>query len=97
MLQDSILLIGVYGIVGRWASHFLRSAYPDVPLLIGGRNLAQAREWAAELGNAQGLQVDLSTSDFGLGDRSISAVATLFMDERVAALRFAQSRCVPPI
>lgn len=97
MLQDSILLIGGYGIVGRWTSHFLRSVYPDVPLLIGGRNLAQAREWAAELGNAQGLQVDLSTSDLGLGDRSISAVATLFMDERVAALRFAQSRCVPHI
>ncbi|MEL7978873.1 NAD(P)-dependent oxidoreductase [Vreelandella titanicae] len=97
MLQDSILLIGGYGIVGRWTSQFLRSAYPDVPLLIGGRNLAKAQEWAAELGNAQGLKVDLSTSDLGLGDRSISAVATLFMDDRVAALRFAQSRCVPHI
>ncbi|MDN3558699.1 NAD(P)-dependent oxidoreductase [Vreelandella neptunia] len=97
MLQDSILLIGGYGIVGRWTSHFLRSAYPDVPLLIGGRNLAKAQEWAAELGNAQGLEVDFSTSDLGLGDHNISAVATLFMDDRVSALRFAQSRCVPHI
>lgn len=97
MLQDSILLIGGYGIVGRWTAYFIRSAYPDVPLLIGGRNLAKAQTSAAEIGNAQGLEVDLSNPDLGLGDRAISAVATLFMDDRVAALRFAQSRCVPHI
>jgi len=97
MLQGTILLVGGYGMVGRWTTHFIRSAYPDIPLLIAGRSLTKAQEWAAEIGNAQGLEADLSAPDLGIGDRSISAVATLFMDDSVAALRFAQSRCVPHI
>ncbi len=32
-----ILLVGGSGVVGREAARRLRAAYPDVPLLIGGR------------------------------------------------------------
>jgi hypothetical protein len=39
--------------------------------------------------------VDLAADDLGLGGRSVSAVAVLFTDERVAGLRFAQARGVP--
>jgi len=90
-----ILLIGGSGVVGRWAARFLREAHPDVPLLIGGRDLARAEEAAAAIGKAEGVALDLAADDLGLGERTVSAVAVLFTDERVAALRFAQSRGVP--
>ncbi|RYE89705.1 MAG: NAD(P)-dependent oxidoreductase, partial [Myxococcales bacterium] len=95
MSQRPVLLIGGSGIVGRWAARYLREAHPAVPLLLGGRDLARAREAAAGLGQAEGVAVDLAREDLGLGERPVSAVAVLFTDERVAGLRFAQSRGVP--
>jgi hypothetical protein len=92
-----ILLVGGSGIVGRNAARYLRAATPDVPLLIGGRDLAKAAKVAAGLGIAEGVRLDLTAPDLGLGERPVSAVAVLFMDERVATLRFAQSRRVPHI
>lgn len=91
----SLLLIGGSGTVGRWAARFLRAAHPEMPLLIGGRDLAKANEAADEVGGAEGVVVDLAAGDLGLGERPVSAVAVLFTDERVAGLRFAQARGVP--
>lgn len=73
-----ILLIGGSGVVGRWAARFLREAHPDLPLLIGGRNLARAEEAAAAIGKAEGVALDLAADDLGLGERPVSAVAVLF-------------------
>lgn len=95
MSPHPILLVGGSGTVGRWAARYLRAAHPDVPLLIGGRDLAKAAGSAGEIGGAEGVALDLSAADLGLGQRPVSAVAVLFTDERVAALRFAQSRRVP--
>ncbi|MDW5377207.1 NAD(P)-dependent oxidoreductase [Halomonas sp. HP20-15] len=97
MLQDPILLIGGSGIVGRWTARFLRTAHPDVPLLIGGRDLAKAEEAASEIGNAQAARIDLAAANLGLGERPVGAVAIFFTDITVAALRFAQARGVPYI
>ena len=97
MSPHPILLIGGSGVVGRWTIRFLRAAHPDTPLLIGGRDLPKAENAAAEIGGAEGVALDLAVDDLGLGERPVSAVAVLFMDERVAALRFAQSRGVPHI
>ena len=92
-----ILLIGGSGVVGRWTARSLRAAHPDAPLLIGGRDLAKAEEAAAEIGHAEGVVLDLAADDLGLGERPVSAVAVFFTDERIAGLRFAQSRGVPHI
>ena len=92
-----ILLVGGSGIVGRFTAQYLRAASPDVPLLIGGRNLAKAKEVAAEIENAEGVALDLAADDLGLGERPVSAVAVFFTDERIAGLRFAQSRGVPHV
>lgn len=97
MSLDPILLVGGSGIVGRWTARFLRAAHPDMPILIGGRAVHKTEEAAAEIGNAEGLVVDLAADDLGVGDRQVSAVAVLFMDERIGGLRFAQSRRVPHI
>ena len=97
MSPHPILLIGGSGVVGRQTARHLRTAYPDVPLLIGGRNLAKAEEAAAALGHAEGVALDLAASDLGLGERPVGAVAVFPNDDAVAGLRFAQSRGVPHI
>ena len=95
--HNPILLVGGSGTVGRWTAQLLRSAYPDIPLLIGGRDLAKAEQVTAEIGNAEGVVLDLTQEDLSLGTRAVSAVAVFFTDERIAALRFAQSRGVPHV
>ncbi len=92
-----ILLMGGAGVVGRWAAQYLRAAHPEIPILVGGRNLAKAEQAAAEITNATGVAIDIRADDLGLGDVPVSAVAVLFMDERIAGLRFAQARGVPHI
>ena len=73
----------------------LRTAHPEQSLLIGARDVARANEVAAELGNAEGVAVDLARDDLGLGDRSIRAVGLFVKDESMKALRYAQRRGVP--
>jgi len=97
MSTHPILLVGGSGTVGRWTARFLRDAHPELPLLIGGRDLEKAQKAAAEIGGAEGVKIDLAADNLGLGERPVSAVAVLFTDERVAGLRFAQSRGVPYI
>ena len=95
MVTHPVLLVGGSGVVGRWAARFLRDAHPTVPLLIGGRNFANAADAAAVVGHAEGVAIDLTAADLGLGGRPVSAVAVLFSDERIAGPRFARSRGVP--
>lgn len=97
MLENPVLLIGGTGVVGRWAARFLRMAHPGVPLLIGGRHLTKADEMAGEIGNAQGVALDLAADDLGLGGRAVSAVAVFFKDDAIAGLRFALAHRVPHI
>ncbi len=95
MSPNPILLVGGSGIVGQHTARALRKAHPDVPLLIGGRDLAKTRDVADQIGEAEGVAINLAAPDLGLGDRPVSAVAVLFTDQRVAGLRFAQDRSVP--
>ena len=92
-----ILLVGGSGVVGRWTTRSLRASHPEVPLLIGGRDRDKAEQVAAAAGNAEGVAIDWAAADLGLGERPVSAVAVNFTDERIAGLRFAQSRRVPHI
>ena len=43
------------------------------------------------------MAIDLARHDLGLGDRQVGAVAVLVRDDRVAALRYAQTRSVPDV
>jgi len=97
MSIDPILLIGGAGHVGRCTAQSLRAAHPDVPLLIGGRDHSKAKEAAAAVSNATAVTIDLEAENLGLDESPVSAVAVLFMDARIGALRFAQRRGVPHI
>jgi hypothetical protein len=95
MTQAPLLFIGGAGAIGRQTAHLLRATHPEVPLLIGGRDLAKTEAMAAEIGHAQGVQLDLTAPDLGLGQRPLSAVVIFYMDHTFAALRFAQGRRIP--
>lgn len=95
MSFDPILLMGGSGAIGHQTARAIRATYPDVPLLIGGRDLAKARCAAAEMGSAQGVAIDTHSADLGLGEQKVSAVVVLYKDHSLAGLRFAQARGVP--
>lgn len=95
MTFDPILLMGGSGAIGRQTARAIRATYPDVPLLIGGRDLTKAQNAAAEMSGALGVAIDTACADLGLGERKISAVVVLYKDHSLVGLRFAQSRGVP--
>lgn len=95
MSFDPILLLGGTGAIGRHTARALNAIYPDLPLLIGSRDLRKAQKAAAEITGAQGVQIDSARADLGVGERKIGAVVVLYHDPSLAALRFAQSRRVP--
>lgn len=95
MSLDPILFMGGSGAIGHHTARALRAAHPDVPLLIGGRDLAKAQRVAEQLGGAQAVAIDAGADDLGLGDRAVSAVVVFYMDHALAGLRFAQQRGVP--
>lgn len=95
MSFDPILLMGGSGSIGHQAARAIRATYPDVPLLIGGRDLAKAQRAAAEMGRAQGVAIDTASDDLGLGAQPVSAVVVLYKDHSLAGLRFAQARGIP--
>lgn len=95
MISNPILLMGGTGAIGRLTAQSLRAAHPDLPLLIGGRDLAKSRQAADDVGNAEGVVIDPAAADLGLGDRSVSAVAVFYSDDRLVGLRYAQGRGIP--
>jgi hypothetical protein len=95
MTLNPVLLMGGSGAIGHQIVRAVRKVHPDVPFLIGGRDLAKARKAAAEMGGAEGVALDAKAPDLGLGDRKVSAVVVLYMDQSLAGLRFAQARGVP--
>ncbi|KFC64457.1 hypothetical protein FF80_03080 [Devosia sp. LC5] len=64
--KNGILMVGGYGAVGREAAKTIRRLYPDVKLVIAGRDVTRAAELAAELGGAEGVACDLTTPGLGL-------------------------------
>lgn len=95
MSIDPILFMGGSGAIGRQTAKALHAIHPEIPLLIGGRDLEKSEKAAREIGQAEGVALDTSADDLGLGDRAVSAVAVFYSDERAAGLRFAQARGVP--
>lgn len=91
-----VLIIGGSGIVGALASKALRRLQPDLPIAIGGRDLAKAEAVAREVGLAQAARVDLGRADLGQPEETAySAVALFVKDETLNGLKYAQARGLP--
>ncbi|MGK9175117.1 NAD(P)-dependent oxidoreductase [Yokenella regensburgei] len=95
MSFNPVLLLGGSGSIGHQATRALRAIYPDIPFLIGGRDIGKAQRAAAEIGNAQAVVPDMNAADLGLGEKHVSAVVVLYKDHSLGGLRFAQARRIP--
>lgn len=95
MSVNPVLFMGGSGAIGHHTARALRAAHPDIPLLIGGRDLAKAQQAAERIGCAQGVAIDPAAEDLGLGDQMVSGVVVFYMDHALAGLRYAQKRGVP--
>lgn len=88
---DPVLIIGGSGFVGSIAARTLRKMQPDLPITIGGRDMAKAQAIADEIGNADTAGVDLDRAGLGLpADRRFSAIAIFLKDDTLNSVRYAQ-------
>ncbi len=72
VLLDSILPLNGSGAIGRQTARSLRASHPELAFVIGGRSLAKSDKAAADIGDAQGVVLDPTSDDLGLGDRPLS-------------------------
>lgn len=88
--EPSVLLVGGYGAVGAEAARTLRRRHPHVRLTIAGRDQAKAEALAHSLGNADGIECDLTAPGLGIShaDR-YRAVAVFAKDDYSNGLDFA--------
>lgn len=93
MTTSPVLFAGGSGVVGRAAVTWFRKRHPDVPILVGARNLQAASEFARQTDGAQAVSIDLDLPRMGLADDvSVSAVVMLGPDDGLHGLRFAQDQ-----
>jgi hypothetical protein len=74
--NEAILIAGGYGVVGQQIAELLGQRYPQMPLILGGRNPAKAEALVQKLTNAEAVRLDLEqpTPLNGLKPRAIIAV-----------------------
>lgn len=96
MKKPNILFAGGSGVVGRAAIKWFRERFPDIPVLVGGRNMKTAGEIARQAGNAEAVAIDLDKPRLGLDEGlSVAAVAMLAPDIGLNGLTYAQDLGVP--
>jgi hypothetical protein len=95
--NDPVLIIGGSGVVGSETARTLRRLHPDLPIAIGGRDMAKAQAVATEIGRAMAARIDLGRPDLGQPDGAYSAIAVFLKDETLNSMRYAQDRGVPYI
>ncbi len=95
-MADKVLFAGGSGVVGQKAAKAFRDRHPDVPILIGGRDLGKAEAFAKRLGNAEAVKIDTGLPGLGLKqDVALLAIAMLVPDAGLHGMRLAQDLGVP--
>lgn len=78
-MNEPVLIIGGYGVVGFQVAQIISKYHPDLPLLIAGRNLQSASAKARELPNAKPFVIDIekeiSFEKLGIKPSVVMAVA----------------------
>jgi hypothetical protein len=93
-----VLIIGGSGIVGSQAATAIRRLHPNLPVMIGGRDLAKAQAVAARLDGVEAAAVDLDDGDLGLpAEAAFGAIIVFVKDNRLNALRYAQDHSIPHV
>jgi len=59
--EKAILIVGGYGVVGAQMASILRKRHPKMPLIIAGRDSKKAKQFAASLGCAEGISMDVTS------------------------------------
>ena len=90
-----VLIIGGSGVVGAQAARTLRKLHPDLPIIIGGRDLGRAEKVAAGLGKATAAGIDLTRRDLGLGAVPLGAITVFVKDHTLNSMRYALDHRVP--
>lgn len=90
-MTGPILFVGGAGTVGRQAVRHFRARHPNLPILIGGRDLEKAQALAKEVGAATGLEVDIGKPGLGLAATiAPGAVVMMAPDDGLHGLALAQ-------
>jgi len=93
-----VLLVGGSGVVGSRAAPALRRLQPELPILIGARDLTRAEALAREIGNATAARIDLERPDLGLAaGPEVGAVVVLLKDQSLRTMKYAQAHGLPYI
>lgn len=95
MKPHPVLFAGGSGVVGRAALRWFRERHPDVPTLVGGRDLRRARDSAREAGATGAVAIDLDRAGIGLDGYDPSAVIVFAPDHALHGMRYAQDRGIP--
>ncbi|KJF65208.1 hypothetical protein [Rhizobium nepotum] len=95
-MTAKILFVGGSGVVGQQMVRLFRKRHPELPILIGGRDVEKAYSIAQDVGLADAVQVDTAQPRLGLDpDIPVSAVVMLAPDAGLYGLRFAQDMRLP--
>lgn len=72
---DAILIVGGYGVVGEQVAHAIRERYPELPIIIAGRNLEKATIVSNGISNSQSIKIDVTQENplNGLKPRAVIA------------------------
>ncbi|MGO4668510.1 NAD(P)-dependent oxidoreductase [Bosea sp. 2YAB26] len=96
--QRPVLIIGGSGVVGGQAAAALRRLQFDLPIAIGGRDLAKAQVVAQKVGGAIATRVDLDRRDLGQPEGAqYSAIVVFVKDDGLNSMRYAQDHGIPYI
>jgi len=91
-----ILIIGGYGSVGSKAVAILNEYYPEIPLVVAGRNPQKAHALTEMFDKVTATAIDLSKKDLGLpADARFSAVFLFTNDVTYNAQAYAQRAGIP--
>ncbi|MFC6631785.1 hypothetical protein [Microbulbifer taiwanensis] len=94
--MNPVLFVGGTGVVGRQAVKLFRERHPEVPILIGGRDLVKSEDLASKVGNASPVEVDTSKALLGIEkDTSLGAVVMMTPDEGLNGMSLAQDKGIP--
>lgn len=95
-MSHPFLIIGGTGTVGGLAAQHLRALHPELPLAIGGRNLANAEKRAAQLGHAVGVAINSGRAGLGLSSElELSGVAVAASIRTTHAVALAAQKGIP--